>query len=95
MNIRTFVVVFAIAANILPSIVWAEEALPSPVVVKQNDEAILALAKENALLQEKLKAWKGAASLQPIWRAGTSNVLRTSLPMSACRDRAWPISKGM
>lgn len=61
MNIRTIVVLFAIVANTLPSMVWAEDTPPAPAVVKPNDEVILALAKENALLQEKLKALEGCS----------------------------------
>ena len=68
MNIRTAVTFLVLAATVFSSIALAEDAPPAPlsvkedpavkeaVVAKPQEDATLALARENALLQEKLKA---------------------------------------
>lgn len=61
MHIRTVIAAFALAATILSSVVQAEDAPPAPAAVNQGEEAILVLAKENALLQERLKTLEGCS----------------------------------
>jgi hypothetical protein len=61
LNIRSAIAALALAATILSSFAWAEDVPPAPAAAKPGDEAILALARENALLQEKLKALEGCS----------------------------------
>jgi hypothetical protein len=61
LNIGSIFVVLAFAATISSPLAWGEETLPVPAAAKQSEEAVSALVKENALLQEKLKALEGCS----------------------------------
>ena len=61
LNIRTVISACAMLVVIFSSSVRAEEAPLSTVAAKPAEEAVVALTKENALLQEKLKALEGCS----------------------------------
>ena len=61
MNFRTFIAVPLLGTALLCSFAFAEEASPQIASGNQSAETILALTKENALLQERLKALEGCS----------------------------------
>jgi hypothetical protein len=55
LKIRSVIAASALAAVMLSSIAQADETPLAPAVAKQGEDAVVALTKENLLLQEKLK----------------------------------------
>jgi hypothetical protein len=56
LKIRNILAVFALMTTVLSPFARAEDAPPATIFSKQPAEELLALTKENALLQERLKA---------------------------------------
>ena len=61
MKLRTFIATIALSATILSSVARAEEGSSEPASEKPAEAAVLVLAREIALLQDKLKALEGCS----------------------------------